>query len=215
MNLLDLHGVSGSLVLDWQISNKCYDSLALIQIKRRDFRGSSGGERAADEMKRPANETAPRSRTGVDADGAALDLQRYFPYRLARLAEQVSLAVAEVYATRFALSRQEWRILAVLGARPRLPTKEIGRLTTLDKMHVSRAMQALEERGIVKRTRDPDDGRERIVALTAAGRTLYRKVVPYALERETCLLAALTPEEIATMDAVIDKLAAAATAAVP
>ncbi|MDU0959595.1 MAG: MarR family transcriptional regulator, partial [Bradyrhizobium sp.] len=39
-----------------------------------------------------------------------LKLQEYFPYRLARLAEQVSLAVAEVYADRFALSRQEWRI---------------------------------------------------------------------------------------------------------
>jgi len=166
-------------------------------------------------MTRPANEAARRPRNGADAAGAELDLQRYFPYRLARLAEQVSLAVAEVYATRFALSRQEWRILAVLGARSELPTKEIGRLTTLDKMHVSRAMQALEARGIVKRSRDPDDGRERIVALTASGRALYRKIVPYALERETCLLAVLTPEEIATMDAVIDKLAAVATAAVP
>ena len=166
-------------------------------------------------MTRPANEAARRPRNGADAAVAELDLQRYFPYRLARLAEQVSLAVAEVYATRFALSRQEWRILAVLGARSELPTKEIGRLTTLDKMHVSRAMQALEARGIVKRSRDPDDGRERIVALTASGRALYRKIVPYALERETCLLAVLTPEEIATLDAVIDKLAAVATAAVP
>ena len=60
-----------------------------------------------------------------------LKLQEYFPYRLARLAEQVSLAVAEVYADRFALSRQEWRILAALGEQPRLPTKQIGRLTTL------------------------------------------------------------------------------------
>ena len=166
-------------------------------------------------MTRAANETARRRQSVADPGATELDLQRYFPYRLARLAEQVSLAVAEVYASRFALSRQEWRILAVLGARPELPTKEIGRLTTLDKMHVSRAMQALEARGIVKRSRDPDDGRERIVALTASGRALYRKIVPYALERETCLLTVLTPEEIATMDAVIDKLAAVATAAVP
>ncbi|MDU6750201.1 MAG: MarR family transcriptional regulator, partial [Bradyrhizobium sp.] len=104
-----------------------------------------------------------------------LKLQEYFPYRLARLAEQVSLAVAEVYADRFALSRQEWRILAALGEQPRLPTKQIGRLTTLDKMNVSRAMQSLEARGIVSRSRDPEDGRERIVTLTAAGRGLYRR----------------------------------------
>ena len=164
-------------------------------------------------MTRAANETARRRQSIADPGAAELDLQRYFPYRLARLAEQVSLAVAEVYATRFALSRQEWRILAVLGARPELPTKEIGRLTTLDKMHVSRAMQTLEERGIVRRSRDPDDGRERIVALTPSGRALYRKIVPYALEREAALLAALTAEEVAAMDVVIDKLAAAASAA--
>ena len=164
-------------------------------------------------MARRSNE-APRTRQGgsaaADAD-PALDLQQYFPYRLARLAEQVSLAVAEVYADRFALSRQEWRILAVLGTRPELPTKEIGRLTTLDKMNVSRAMQSLEARGIVRRTRDPEDGRERIVALTDAGRALYRRIVPYAVEREASLLAVLTREEIATLNTVMRKLSAAAS----
>ncbi|MGJ4930515.1 MarR family winged helix-turn-helix transcriptional regulator [Bradyrhizobium sp. HKCCYLS2038] len=156
-------------------------------------------------MTKAVNETRDRR----DGDGTAereLRLQRYFPYRLARLAEQVSLAVAEVYADRFALSRQEWRILAALGEQPQLPTKQIGRLTTLDKMNVSRAMQGLEARGIVSRSRDPEDGRERIVTLTAAGRALYRKIVPHALARETDLLDVLTREEVATLNAVIDKL---------
>ncbi|WP_172132391.1 MarR family winged helix-turn-helix transcriptional regulator [Bradyrhizobium aeschynomenes] len=147
---------------------------------------------------------------GEAATERELRLQHYFPYRLARLAEQVSLAVAEVYADRFALSRQEWRILAALGEQPRLPTKQIGRLTTLDKMNVSRAMQSLEARGIVSRSRDPEDGRERIVTLTAAGRALYRRIVPYALAREADLLGVLSAAEIATLDAAIDKLLAAA-----
>lgn len=155
-------------------------------------------------MTKPANDM--RDRKDGEASDRELRLQRYFPYRLARLAEQVSLAVAEVYADRFALSRQEWRILAALGEQPRLPTKEIGRLTTLDKMNVSRAMQNLETRGIVSRSRDPEDGRERIVTLTAAGRALYRKIVPYALAREADLLDVLTRDEIATLNTVIDKL---------
>ena len=145
--------------------------------------------------------------------GAELDLPRYFPYRLARLAEQVSLAVAAVYAKRFSLSRHEWRILAVLGTREVLPTKEIGRLTTLDKMNVSRAVRSLEARGVVTRICDPKDKRERIVALTAAGRALYRKMVPQALEREAFLLAALTPQEAAALDAAIEKLGRAAARA--
>lgn len=153
-----------------------------------------------------------RGRQRLDEAGGAaptLDLQGYFPYRLARVAELVSLAVAEVYAERFALTRPEWRLLAVLGTREEIATREVLRQTTLDKMQVSRAMQRLEGRGIVRRFRDPDDGRERIARLTAAGRTLYNRVVPLALAREEALLAALTPQEAAVLDKVIDKLAAA------
>lgn len=138
--------------------------------------------------------------------GARLDLQQYFPYRLARLAEQVSIAVAEVYLHRFALSRHEWRVLAILGARSEIATKDIGPLTTLDKMQVSRAMRGLEARGIVCRTHSSDDRRELIVALTDAGRALYRKIAPLALEREAKLLALLTPEEINILDRVMQKL---------
>jgi DNA-binding MarR family transcriptional regulator len=166
-------------------------------------------------MARRSNEARETRRAGNAADdvGATLDLQQYFPYRLARLAEQVSIAVAEVYGQRFSLSRQEWRILAVLGTRDVLRTKEIGRLTTLDKMNVSRAMQSLEARGLVRRTRDPQDGRERIVELSSAGCALYREIVPYALAREASLLAVLTREEVATLDAVMRKLSAATSAA--
>ncbi len=146
---------------------------------------------------------------GAAADDAgALDLQGYFPYRLARLVEQVSLSVAEVYAERFSLTRQEWRVLAALGARIEIATKEFPRLTTLDKMQVSRAMAGLEARGIVSRTSDPNDRRERIVALTPAGRALYRKIVPLALEREAKMLALLTPEEVKILDRAMRKLSA-------
>ena len=146
---------------------------------------------------------------GMEDGAPALDLQRYFPYRLARVAELVSLAVAEVYAERFALTRPEWRLLAVLGAREEIATREVLRQTTLDKMQVSRAMQRLEARGIVRRFRDPDDGRERIARLTAPGRALYNRVVPLALAREEALLGALTPQEAAVLDKALDKLAAA------
>lgn len=149
-----------------------------------------------------------RGAGSAEEAGAPLDLQQYFPYRLARLAEQVSLAVAEVYAERFALSRQEWRVLAILGARREIATKEIGALTTLDKMQVSRAVQGLEARGIVSRKHDPDDRRELIVSLTEDGRALYRRIVPYALEREAKLLAVLTPGEIEVLDRAMRKLSA-------
>ncbi|MDH6262912.1 winged helix DNA-binding protein [Bradyrhizobium sp. BR13661] len=151
------------------------------------------------------NDAKKRVKIGVP-DDAGLDLQQYFPYRLARLAEQVSLAISEVYLERFALSRQEWRVLAILGARSEIATKEVGPLTTLDKMQVSRAMKRLEARGIVRRTHASDDRRELIVALTDAGRMLYRKIAPLALEREAKLLRLLTTEEINILDRAMRKL---------
>jgi DNA-binding MarR family transcriptional regulator len=157
----------------------------------------------------PEKAREPKSRSEPEGGGAELELQNYFPYRLARLAEQVSLAVAEVYADRFALTRQEWRILAVLGGQGELSTKEIGRLTTLDKMNVSRAMQSLEARGIVSRSRDPKDGRERLATLTASGRALYRRIVPFALASETSLLSVLTAPEVASLDRIMGKLSKA------
>ena len=153
--------------------------------------------------------SAKAKRREAAQDGRELDLQHYFPYRLARLAEQVSLAVAAVYSERFALTRQEWRVLAILGARPEIATKEIGPLTTLDKMQVSRAVQGLEARGIASRKHHPDDRRELIVSLTSAGRALYRKIVPFALARETELLGVLTAEEAKLLDRVMHKLSSA------
>lgn len=157
-----------------------------------------------------SREARSEARTGSGAEeaGVELDLQQYFPYRLARLAEQVSLAVAEVYSERFALTRQEWRVLAILGARSAIATKQIGALTTLDKMQVSRAVQGLEARGVISRKHDRDDRRALIVSLTATGRALYRKIVPFALEREARLLSALTPHEVNLLDRVMRKLSA-------
>ena len=63
---------------------------------------------------------------------------------------------------------------------------------------------------IVSRSRDPEDGRERIGTLIAAGRALYRRIGPYALAWEAGLPGVLPAAEMATLDAVIGKLPAAA-----
>lgn len=153
-----------------------------------------------------------RTEWGGRGAAVAIDLQRYFPYRLAVLAEQVSLAVAEVYAQRFDLTRPEWRVLAVLGGNDQVSATDIGRVTTLDKMQISRAMQNMEVRGIIKRSQAARDRRRRIVALTAAGRALYREIVPLALAREAKLLAGLSADELTALDTIMAKIAAAATA---
>lgn len=142
--------------------------------------------------------------------GARLDLAAYFPYRLAVLAKHVALAVADVYAKRFALSRQEWRVIAAMGGAARIATRDIGRVTTLDKMEISRAMSRLEARGLIARSPDDTDRRNKIVMMTPAGRALYEQIVPLALEREAALLNTLDDAERVAFERTMEKLATAA-----
>jgi DNA-binding MarR family transcriptional regulator len=134
-----------------------------------------------------------------------MDLQRFFPYRLAVLADAVSRAIADVYEQRFDLGRDEWRVLAALVPGP-MKTGDVIAHTTLDKMQVSRAVARLEAGGLIEREADSADRRTRVLRLTAAGRTLFRRIAPLAQAREAFLLEALDADEQRVLDRALDKL---------
>lgn len=135
-----------------------------------------------------------------------MELKSFLPYRLAVLATAVSHSIAAVYADRFELSREEWRILAALAENPEMKTTEVAAHTTLDKMQVSRAVASLEARALLEREPDPADRRNRILKLLPAGRALFRKIAPMAEAREAFLLEALDAEERQVLDRALDKL---------
>lgn len=128
-----------------------------------------------------------------------MNLQTFLPYRLAVVTDAVSRALAAVYADRFKLTRDQWRVIAQLADERELKATELGTRTSLPKMQVSRAVTGLERDGLITRVADPDDRRNLVVRLTAAGRALYRKIEPIVLEREAFLLAALSTEERAAL----------------
>lgn len=145
-----------------------------------------------------------------EASDGALDLQHFFPYRLAVLTEEVSRTIAQLYSDRFDLTRHEWRVLAALGINRQMAAKDIADYSSLDKMSVSRAVTALETKAYLTREEDPADRRNKILRLTPAGRALYQKIVPLARARERHLLDALTAAERATLDVAMKKLLARA-----
>ncbi len=139
-----------------------------------------------------------------------MELEKFFPYRLAVLAEQVSLATAQVYRERFSLSRHEWRVLAALANQGEVRAADVKDRTTLDKMQVSRALARLEADGLVGRSPDPEDGRAWRVRLLPAGTALFRKIVPMVQAREEYLLADLTASEQAVLARAMEKVEARA-----
>jgi DNA-binding MarR family transcriptional regulator len=141
-----------------------------------------------------------------------MDLSRFMPYRLAVAAETVSRALAAVYAERFGLTRDEWRVIAQLADVKELKATDLGQRTSLPKMQVSRAATRLEQDGLIARQADPNDRRNLVMRLTPAGRALYRRLEPVVLERERDLLATLAQAERAAFEAALTQIEATANA---
>jgi DNA-binding MarR family transcriptional regulator len=76
----------------------------------------------------------------------------------------------------------------------------------MHKSTVSRAVSALEARGLVRRKGNPDDMREELLVLTPAGRGIYDALAPEALAFEARLLGPLAPGEREALFRLVERL---------
>ena len=129
----------------------------------------------------------------IDADtarpnagkAARLDLFGFVPFRLNRLAAEVSNALSDEYQARYGLDIPEWRVLATLGFRnDACSAQYISDCTRTHKSTISRAVTALMERQIVERVENAEDRREFRLRLTRKGRALYEELIPRLLRKE-------------------------------
>lgn len=138
-----------------------------------------------------------------------LALEAFLPYRLNRLAEDVSRDFSKIYRDRFGITRPEWRLLATLGQYGTMTATEVGQHSAMHKTKVSRAVAALQQRHWVTRTPDDADRRIEHLRLTHAGLAAYREMVPLAHAFEARLLAALSDQDKAAALRLLTQLAAA------
>lgn len=101
----------------------------------------------------------------------------------------------------------DYAVLATLEGGPAPTQSELAAATGRDKTRLIPILDRLEARGLLRRTPDPADRRNRIVALTAAGRDLVASCRAGIRAMEAELLADLEPDERATFVAVLDRLA--------
>jgi DNA-binding MarR family transcriptional regulator len=141
---------------------------------------------------------------------ARLKLDDYLPYRLSVASNAVSRRIARAYEARFGLSVPEWRLVAVLADDGEMTLLQLMARTAMDKVTVSRAAQALVERGLAAKTRDAKDRRSRRLALTEEGTALHADVAPAALAMERELLTEFTPEEIEALKGLLVRIETAA-----
>ena len=127
---------------------------------------------------------------------ARLDLFEFVPFRLNRLAAEVSTALSGEYQQRYGLDIPEWRVLATLGFRNQACSAQyIAHCTRTHKSTISRAVTALMDRQLVERVENKDDRREFALRMTRKGRALYERLIPRLLHKEREILSCLTTSE--------------------
>lgn len=137
---------------------------------------------------------------------APLALERFLPYRLSVVTNRISGALSRHYADRFGIGIPEWRVIAILGRYAGLSANQVAERSAMDKVTVSRAVAALEGKGLLERERDDGDKRKSRLTLSGKGQQVYAEIVPLALGFERDLLTALTAEEAVQLDRIIDRL---------
>jgi DNA-binding MarR family transcriptional regulator len=125
-----------------------------------------------------------------------LDLFRFVPFRLNRLAAEVSSALSSEYRERYGLDIPEWRVLATLGFRDDACSAQyIAHCTRTHKSTISRAVTALMKRQLVERVENEDDRREFVLRMTRKGKALYEKLVPRLKRKEQEIMSCLSAQE--------------------
>jgi DNA-binding MarR family transcriptional regulator len=139
--------------------------------------------------------------------GSRLDLFRFVPFRLNRLAAEVSNALSVEYQDRYGLDIPEWRVLATLGFRKDACSAQyIAHCTRTHKSTISRAVTSLMQRKLIERVENADDRREFRLQMTAKGETLYEELIPKLLRREQEILSCLSAQERRDFAALLGKI---------
>lgn len=136
-----------------------------------------------------------------------LKLDAFLPFRLAVLSNAVSAQIKKIYEDEFRLSIWEWRVIAILGEGDGLTSTAISERAFMDKPLVSRTVTALQNRGLLVRTRDPNDLRREPLKLTLQGRAIYDAVAPRALSIERSFVSAFTDAEFELFESFLQRLA--------
>jgi len=143
-----------------------------------------------------SSETNASDHTNSSGKGSRLDLFRFVPFRLNRLAAEVSAALSGEYQERYGLDIPEWRVLATLGFRnDACSAQYIAHCTRTHKSTISRAVTALMTRQLVERVENEDDRREFRLRLTRKGKTLYEQLIPRLKRKEREIMSCLSLQE--------------------
>lgn len=125
------------------------------------------------------------------------DLERSLPFLMHLIVSQVETEVNK-HARAYGLKIEGVRVLFRLLAKDHLSVNELAKLTGIETSTLSRLLDRMSAKGLLRRSRDPDDKRSVLVSLTTKGRKLAQQHRPvYYKDYDRVLLSGFTAEESA------------------
>ena len=119
----------------------------------------------------------------------------WFTFRLNFLGLQFNLPVYGWIEERYGLVRPQYAVLYALGLRDGITAKDVCASTGFPKNTISRAIQNLLCRKLIRRVPDTRDRRSFVLRLAAEGRRIVDETVPSLVAREKRMLAGLSRSE--------------------
>ncbi|HMM62523.1 MAG: MarR family transcriptional regulator [Mesorhizobium sp.] len=146
--------------------------------------------------------------TDVELDGPRLGeigLQQFAPYLMNRIMGRYNASLRHDLAE-LGLTTPKMRALAVLSVIDGLLISQLAVYAIVEQSTLSRALDALEAEGFVRRNPDPGDSRATRVTITELGRATFEKLWPTMRKSYARMFAGIGAEEHAAFVATLQKI---------
>jgi DNA-binding MarR family transcriptional regulator len=159
-----------------------------------------------------ASAAAPDARTGSDLPLHPLIAVKlwenpcWFSFRINYLGLRFNLPVYGWIEERYGLVRPEYVVLYALHLQDGIAAKDVVASAGFPKNTISRAIQKLLRRRLIRRASDARDRRSYVLRLTAEGRRILDETVPPMVAWEKRMLSVLSREEQLVLSKVLARL---------
>lgn len=130
----------------------------------------------------------------------------WLSFRINFLALQFNVPIYRWIEKEFGLQRPEFVVLYSLGLSDGLTASAISASSGFPKNTISRVIQKLIDKNIVRREIDPADLRSFVLYITDEGKRIVDSAMQPMVEREKAMLSGLTPAETLMLSELLAKV---------
>lgn len=146
----------------------------------------------------------------VPAVSQTVDFKELMLHQVVTFSTRFVQTVAGLYQSRHRITLPELRTLFLLGRYGHLAPIRIAELATTDRATVTRAINALQRRKLIRVRADPTHHKRTLAALTPAGARLHDELAALVKYRNQWLKNAFAGDELETLFALLQRLEVAA-----